>query len=1678
MAYDPNLFNIDPYYDDYDDSKGFLRNLYKPGYAVQARELTQEQTILQTQIERFANNIFKDGSIVTESQVVLNPSKFVRISDLTGYNGVSVSDFNGLTATVSGVNTIKINDTLGYLSGSNVDTSSILVFSSYLAGPTAFSVGSILSANYNGVTISCTITGGSTSNDYSGAPSTLPYSGDSSLIGLDDGVRYIKGYFVKHDRHVVTPYNITGSGSNTYRVFNNLNSTIKLNITDTIVSATDDDSLNDPAYGSPNYAAPGADRYKIEIGLTHTSLSLTADYTLIQIVDGDATYKSNYPEYNIIADTMARRTYDESGNYTVEDFPISVEAHPSNENKLRVKIGKGKAYIFGYEFINYTNKILDIDKARTKNTDFSNQVSFPVGNQAYISVNSFTGGMTFGNVNYNNQPLFYLSSGTGNAAFSKVGSVRLGSYNPIFTTKQANFYDFILDSGFTAGSVKRLFIPGLTDINQHIFNVTNTPLDIQNTNYNSLLFPLSNEISSYAVSNISQISDVLILRSKTTTLNAGTNTFAREDFGFAAGDTWATFNSAFEVAAISATGSFISGTASLTGSSLQYISPATMSATIFASFDINWTGSGTNPFYRTKTLVTETANVTLRRNSYEEYAYINGVVDVYDIVSLTGHSSTGATASMITYFDLDNGQKDDIYDWSRIVVKPSYYSTGITGISLTYRRFSRSSNIGPFIANSYTDFLGVSATASDYKNIPIYTFKDRGGNTVSLAGCVDFRPDRITPSSFTASDTPSIYGATGNNAVIYEQNNLNVITHWDYYYPRTDKIILNKDKDFEILSGEPTNQALAPSDRPDAMTLGTLFLTPYTKTEKDVNKYLLKNRRYTMKDIGLIDKRVERLEYYTTLSLAEKDAKNLEIKDVNGLNRFKNGIFVDDFSSRSNSNYNNVDHKCAIDPERKEVRPRFDIRYVDFGITGSFPSGLTMSADGIITFTYSTSPLITQRLASKAVNVNPFNVSNFNGSLVLTPQSDDWIDTTTLPEVVVNLQGENDGIGDTSSVDFGTIWNNWETIWTGKTVGITPWNQVSSSPPHSVLAPDGVWRREISATRYAVQETGQTRTGQKISISPETVSKSIGNRIVDVSIVPYIRENTVTLTATGLRPNVRVYPFFDNTDVSSYCSVNGTPSAAITTDSEGRIGYSSTVTFTIPDGTFKTGDRLFRFIDDSGNTLANATTTAEQIYSARGLLQTQENTVVSTRNLNIRRESVSEDRVFNNIITEKTIAYVDPVAQTFLIDPLVYPNGLFVKKVDIYFKSKSSTLPVTLQLRPTVNGYPSSSTIIPLSEVYKSPSDVNTSDDASTATTFTFSSPVYLQPGEYAITILSNSDDYEAWVAEVGQNEISTDERISSQPYAGSFFKSQNSSTWTAEQSIDLKFIIHKCDFTYNGVSTDNKVLFDFVETNLTTGLTGINNGINIFRLNSTYVEPATTYISTSLQFPDVGSTEYPILNTENYTFLTKASVDDATTKTIRANFLFNSDNNSTDVTPILDTQRVSGLYIQNITRIPSIYKDSYEILPTVKGLTGIDLDRVSLGRHITKKVNLQQGFESNTIDVYMSIRKPRYSDFGVYLKSQAPTDNTNFDALPYEKLKVHDDYSTAYNSYISTGEDDFVDVRFTRGGTGATEYYYPATSGVSGQIEFKSFQVKVVFDGDPDNSVTPAFKDLKILAT
>ena len=89
--------SVSPYFDDYNDQKDFYKILFRPGVAVQARELNQLQTILQKQIERFGNNIFKQGTIIDGCDIAFHPAlQYVKIRDIeTNSTAVNVESYQG-----------------------------------------------------------------------------------------------------------------------------------------------------------------------------------------------------------------------------------------------------------------------------------------------------------------------------------------------------------------------------------------------------------------------------------------------------------------------------------------------------------------------------------------------------------------------------------------------------------------------------------------------------------------------------------------------------------------------------------------------------------------------------------------------------------------------------------------------------------------------------------------------------------------------------------------------------------------------------------------------------------------------------------------------------------------------------------------------------------------------------------------------------------------------------------------------------------------------------------------------------------------------------------------------------------------------------------------------------------------------------------------------------------------------------------------------------------------------------------------------------------------------------------------------------------------------------------------------------------------------------------------------
>jgi hypothetical protein len=776
-----------------------------------------------------------------------------------------------------------------------------------------------------------------------------------------------------------------------------------------------------------------------------------------------------------------------------------------------------------------------------------------------------------------------------------------------------------------------------------------------------------------------------------------------------------------------------------------------------------------------------------------------GRTDIFQLVSVSMATSFGAYSAsgaidITNRYELDNGQRDNYYDVGRIKLKPGELEpTG--SLRITFDFFSHG-NGDYFDVDSYSGVI-------DYANIPSYT-SDTTGQTFELRDCLDFRPQVAYDSTINSGVQNRDYDTT-NNATTVDviKFGTSITADFEYYLPRIDKIFLDKEGNFKVLEGAGSLDPQVPKTLDGAMHLYTLEIPAYTLSTEDITVKKVDNKRYTMRDIGKLESRIENLEYYTQLSLLETQAQNLQIQDTEGFDRFKNGFVVDNFTGHSVGDVGNVDYAIAMDMAKGELRPTFNedavklIERDDDGtaIVAADRTAANYAKTGdLITLPYTETTLIEQPYASKTLNVNPFDVFTWSGTVKLTPPSDEWKETERAPELVINNVGAFDtlasnlGNSGLDGFEIGTIWNDWQDFWTG-----APRNVSSRDTSGNLRSGRRIFRRTELTTEQTVS---QTRTGIRQRIVPQVVRNSIGDRIINVAFVPFIRSRTLTFEATRMKPNTRVFAFFDNIDISPYV----TPSSGsnLDTDNSGAV----TGTFTIPNPTvdsnprWRTGTRVFRLTSSSTDARTDVETSAEADYVARGILETIQNTIISTREPQIVRESTTETRSIVRTSTrasERTVGWVDPLAQTFLIDDV---GGVFVTSLDIYFATKDANIPVTLQIREVVNGYPGK-TILPFSEKTLNPNLVNTSTTATTATTFTFDSPVYLQENtEYCFVLLANSNNYTTYVARLGETVIGSDRTISQQPYAGVLFKSQNGSTWTAEQNEDIKFKMKRAEFS------------------------------------------------------------------------------------------------------------------------------------------------------------------------------------------------------------------------------------------------------------------------------------------
>jgi len=437
----PTDFNLSPYYDDFTESKKFHRILFRPSFAVQARELTQSQSILQNQVERVSDHLFEKGAMIIPGEIGYDLNYFsVKITSFTDSQavGLTLSDFVGLelTGQSSGVKAKVINQTA--TDGTDPNTLYVKYTDSGTDNSTtAFTAGETIS-------VETTLQGQVTT--VSAVVNTC-HTGCASYVGA--GVYYINGFHVEVDEQTLILDKYTNTPS--YRV--------GLTVTESFTTPNDDTTLNDNATGTSNVNAPGAHRFKILLTLTKKTLSATDDSNFVELLRLKAGILQNQvrtSEYAILEDTFARRTFDESGDYAVRDFDLDLREHLLSgtnrgiytagngglESKIAAGLSPGKAYVRGYEIETIGTSFVAVNKARDFETYNNFNTRFDLGN--YVNVDTVYGSPDIGFVS-----------------------------GDIEAYKRVNLYDTIsairgTENAGTASSVKQLVEPSQEVLNIHL----------------------------------------------------------------------------------------------------------------------------------------------------------------------------------------------------------------------------------------------------------------------------------------------------------------------------------------------------------------------------------------------------------------------------------------------------------------------------------------------------------------------------------------------------------------------------------------------------------------------------------------------------------------------------------------------------------------------------------------------------------------------------------------------------------------------------------------------------------------------------------------------------------------------------------------------------------------------------------------------------------------------------------------------------------------------------------------------------------------------------------------------------------------------------------------------------------------------------------------------------------
>ena len=898
----------------------------------------------------------------------------------------------------------------------------------------------------------------------------------------------------------------------------------------------------------------------------------------------------------------------------------------------------------------------------------------------------------------------------------------------------------------------------------------------------------------------------------------------------------------------------------------------TGSTTIRASYDFN--GRDYKPFNKDikKDVYRRINTANNSANSVGPWGL--GVVDVHKVTGVwvlanknNGNANDTFTSADLTtssnkvnggFFEFDSGQRDHFYDFASLHLthkgRVKNFVTSNNTIVVQMDAFTVDDNDGRgyFTVDSYPATTEATANSTTIKFEEIPTYISSSDSKFNLRNFVDHRPrynnventnlltgvantSIVDPSNVKDKDSAKASGSSKNSSLIFK-NDTEFVSDYKVNTPKRADVYLGQSA---TVSLSVANGSFSePTEVPAAMKVASVFIPPYPSltedearsarniysggklndkktdfdpTGTDIRVDTFNIRRYTMKDIGTLDSRIQNLEYYVSLNALENEAFNKQIKNNSGIERFKNGLFVEPFISHQFGDTRNSEYKVSIDAERGHFRPNFKEVLVD-NFNADIQSGNIEVTGQRVMFTHTEEDFIKQDKATKVRPAAPV-ATRFIGDLRLFPEYDVGVDSETVGSIILNPD-EQPPVQEGSVTRFG----RWRTT------------EVRSSRSRDRITTTRTQSRQARTTITTVNETLET----------------VGSRLQDVSITPFIRELAIGFIATGLRPKEQHSLFFNNVNVNEHVEPSpallGRPVISSTqirsqrftagrsadqreatdssssdnapirfrrsrrgnpliTNSDGSVAG----VFFVPKDTFLQGDRIVQIAD-----VQDLEVEADAVISSASKMFRSSRIGVKSidlqeRNFEIEQEVVvTNQRRRNTSTTERNRRRrnrpPDPIAQSFYIrdDQDLEDDGVFLSSLDLFFKKKSTKNAVSVFVCPLKNGYPDTTKIYGATKVRLNPASVNVSDDASIATNFKFKYPVFLKKGTpYAFVVKPDRDDpdYDVYFSQLGGNDITTGTAVNSQPYMGIAFLGANLDTWSALQDEDIKFTLKRAKF-------------------------------------------------------------------------------------------------------------------------------------------------------------------------------------------------------------------------------------------------------------------------------------------